>query len=516
MSSANPEETAPAPSALTGDVMRAVVDAAPDGLLIVDENGRIALVNSQVESLFGYHRGDLLGREIEMLIPHPNRNAHTTHRVHYAAAPRGRAMGSGLLLNGLRSDGSEVPVEVALSPLRTDDGLFVIATVRDVTDRTAKEIELERDRRTRFVEALAAVSKTLLGERDGDEAIPTIAARARSLLDADAVLIAVIDESAGVVRIIATDSHAHIAAAGLEYPAANSLTQEMVRTNRPIRASGCQVSESPLGPDNVQSLLGPGVGAPLRLSTHESGAIWVSRVPGRPEFDDRDIQLLASYASQVAIAIELADARADQQRLALLEDRERIGRDLHDLVIQHLFAVGLSLQATASRATDPVLAARVIDAVGSIDSTIGQIRTTIFQLGSSPAEHPIGLRHKIVTLLHEMHDILGFEPRLRFDGIIDTVPDDIAEHLLATLNEALSNVARHANASSAEVRVEGLNGQLALRVADNGIGLPPTLLLRGRGLDNIISRAQALGGEASVHTGTTGGTIVTWSAPLPL
>jgi two-component system sensor histidine kinase DevS len=199
--------------------------------------------------------------------------------------------------------------------------------------------------------------------------------------------------------------------------------------------------------------------------------------------------------------------------LTLLDERERIARDLHDTVIQHLFAVGLSLQAAASGAGPGLIAERVQQAVDGIDRTIREIRSTIFALQS---RRPGGssLRDEITAVAHEAAPSLGFEPTIAFDGPIDSAATDaMCEQLVATLREALSNVARHAHATSVNVDVVLKRDNLMLYVCDDGIGMMDSTQ-RGNGVPNMHARAVALGGRCRTSSPNVGGTVVNWWVPI--
>ena len=299
-------------AALTDEALRSAVDAAPDGIVIVDEAGLIVFANPMAERLFGYARDELVGSSVDRLLPT------AAQPTAYIDRPRPRPMGSGLALRGRQRSGVEFPVEISLSPLRRHDRTLVIAIVRDVSDRTEAESELTR-------------------------------------------------------------------------------------------------------------------------------------------------------------------ARAD---LALVDERERIARDLHDTVVQRLFAVGLSLQAALARAGEGPASARMHQAIDDIDDTIRDLRSTIFALH---ARRPgsVGVRDDVLTLAREAARALGFEPAVTFDGPIDSAATDkMHEHLVATLREALSNVSKHAQAKRVEVDVRIRDTKLVLRVSDDGIGFDGSAVA-GNGLAHI-------------------------------
>jgi len=210
------------------------------------------------------------------------------------------------------------------------------------------------------------------------------------------------------------------------------------------------------------------------------------------------------------VAIENARLMQRTEEVAVIEDRERIARDLHDKVIQRLFATGMTLQTMLPVTGRDDVSNRINDAVDELDITIREIRSTIFAL-QAPAQR--GLRVSIFALIDGAREVLGFSPELHMDGPIDTVVSEkLAEHLLAVLQETLSNVAQHAGASRVIVTVEA-GTDVLVRVIDNGTGLP-TPRENGRGLQNLEERAATLGGALWAAPLETGGTVVEWHVPV--
>jgi signal transduction histidine kinase len=224
--------------------------------------------------------------------------------------------------------------------------------------------------------------------------------------------------------------------------------------------------------------------------------------------------MLTEVGGQVAIALELADRRSDADLLTLYADRDRIGRDLHDLAIQRLFATGMTLQSVLKITEKQQVRDRVNKSVAELDDTIKVIRSTIFALSEhANREEQPGLRAQVLQICQDSAEILGFTPALRFTGPVDfEVPEETAEHALAVTREALSNIARHAQASRAEVDVATANGFLILRVADDGVGIPEGG--RRSGLGNLAERAAQLGGDFSIAPGEANGTVLLWRVPL--
>jgi len=255
------------------------------------------------------------------------------------------------------------------------------------------------------------------------------------------------------------------------------------------------------------------LGVPILLRDEVFGNLYLTDKRGGDVFTDVDEELVVGLASAAGLAIENARLHENAASMALLEERERIARDLHDDVIQRLFAAGLSLQSTAQIAEQPVVAQRLEQAVSDLDVTIRQVRTAIFQLGR-PATAP-SLRAELLAVCADSKRPLGFEPHCEVRGPIDSaVPNHAGEHVVLALREALSNVARHARASRADVDVAVDGERLRLEVSDDGVGMDPDAMLTGSGLRNMAQRAQELGGVFSVAPGAGGGTVVVWEIPL--
>lgn len=323
-----------------------LLDAIPDGLLVVDSDGAIVLANQHLHDLFAYPPGDLVGRQIEELVPTDRRGGHVAHRTGFAAAPRVRAMGVAQQLSGQRLDGSQFPVEVALSPVKLPGGApGTIATVRDMTER---------------LEASAALATA-------------------------------------------------------------------------------------------------------------------------------------------------------QRQTALLGDRERVARDLHDTVIQELFATGMHLQATLPLISDASGAARVSEAVDAIDNTIKHVRTTIFGLRDPLAGQ---LKNQLEEVVRSFDDLLEAPATLTLVGDLDHIGIDITDHLVPTLREALTNVVKHAGARNTAVVISRVGQTLRLEVHDDGVGVESDATDNGDGVGNLSNRAAELRGDFRLESSAGGGSVLMWSVPL--
>ncbi|HEY3484097.1 MAG TPA: PAS domain S-box protein [Ilumatobacteraceae bacterium] len=325
------------------------VDRSPDGIVIVDERGVIHFANESMGTLAGRDPAEFVGRSVEELVPAELRQAHAAHRSKFNEHPTQRAMGSGMELTLLRRDGAMVPVEISLSPLEHAGQRYVVAAVRDMTERR------ENQRR------------------------------------------------------------------------------------------------------------------------------------------------LAAATEQLMLAAE----------------RERIGRDLHDVVLQHLYGTGLALQAIGVTAGEPV-AAQIDGVIDEVDDIISEVRTIVFALGTAMRRGNLG--QDLADVMAQASRVLGFTPSLRLEGPVESViSDDLRGEMVASMREALGNVARHAQASAASVVVSIDGPNITMTVTDNGVG-PPADLERayagGHGLANLASRAVSLGGTCSLGPAPGGGAVLRWRAPF--
>ncbi len=257
------------------------------------------------------------------------------------------------------------------------------------------------------------------------------------------------------------------------------------------------------------------LGVPIAVRGKVFGNLYLCDKTGGGPFTDGDEELAVDLASAAGIAVENARLHARVAEYATMEDRERIARDLHDTVIQRLFAVGLGLQSTLRLVNDPVVADRLTAAVDDLDITVRDVRAAIFELHTARRAGS-SVRQQVVELAAECAPGLGFEPIIRFDGPIDTaVTETVADELFAVVREALTNIAKHAHASAAEVAVGVRDSTLAVRIDDDGVGISAERS-HGRGLENLHTRAEHLGGQFTVAARPgRGGTELLWSVPLP-
>jgi signal transduction histidine kinase len=350
--------------------------------------------------------------------------------------------------------------------VQDEEIVVALAAAAGVAIENARLYEETTTRET-WARATAALGTALAAPDPADDPVADLVVQARDLAGADAAWAEVVPEDGAPQRL------AH---------------------------SGAE----DVGPD------GPVLAVPFSPSAGESGTLSLA---WSPEHEDRyhvlDAKLVAAYAEQATLSLQLAEAREDQRRLAVFEDRDRIGRDLHDLVIQRLFAVGLGLQGATRMVEKPAVAARIEQAVDDLDATIKDIRRAIF--GLSSLESAGDVQAEVTRLVDRAAATLKFRPSLSFEGPVRTlVPDEVVPDLLAVLAEGLSNASRHAEASSVQVVLEA-GDQVVLTVRDDGRGMSGAVAESG--LANIRARAEQRGGTLVVESAPQGGTALVWTVP---
>ncbi|MEO3745538.1 GAF domain-containing sensor histidine kinase [Plantactinospora sp. B5E13] len=361
-------------------------------------------------------------------------------------------------------------------------------------------------RRERWLAAAAEITGVLLGEVRRTDALRLIARRAREVAEAELALVLLYDDTTGQLTVEVADGRGADDLAGTVLAAADTdLVEPVTRRRQAVLESLAKAAPwpAPVG-------TGPAVISPLTAGDTLHGVLVIAYPSGQRIGTDAEDTLLATFAGQAALALERARAQEERELLVVLEDRERIARDLHDVVIQRLFAMGLQLQTVAPLAGRPDVRQRLSGTVDDLDSTIRDIRRAIFELRTPMSA---ALRTEIRDLVAGFTEALGFRPGLEMSGPVDSaVPDRLRPDLLAVLGEALSNVVRHARATRVTVFVEAHDGELTVRVADDGVGTDPAGA-RG-GLVNLRERAETHGGTFDVGRGEPTGTTVVWRVPL--
>jgi signal transduction histidine kinase len=374
-------------------------------------------------------------------------------------------------------------------PFTEDDVTMVegLATAAGFVIENARAYRLS-ERRRQWLESSAALTEALQPPIDAGLALDRLVDVARAVARARAVAVTSHDLGSPLAALSAD-------------PGDETLVREAAE--EVIAADPTDLVELTVGGLTV-------VAVPLRAQVAEGGMLLTVHEPGYDPSAQEERELLASFADQAGLALDRAQAVADREQLAVVSDRERIARDLHDVVIQRLFATGLQLQGVGMLSTSPEISQRLDAAVEALDQTIKDIRGTIFELQQ---RRPASLRTELREIVREYVDLLGFAPVVRTTGPVDTaVPERVREQLVPVLREAMSNLARHALADSAEVELAASAVELRLVVVDDGVGIADGVTESG--LRNARRRAADLGGLLELSRRTPHGTEFLWHVPL--
>lgn len=490
--------------------------ASPDAVVVTDRDGVVTLASPSIETLFGYRPDEVVGQKVEFLIPEGARAVHVKHRTSFASSPAPRPMGAGLRLEGRRKDGTILAIDVSLTPTVVGGELLVSAYVRDATERRRGEDLL------RFVND---VSHQALGGADPADTLNLSCARARVLVSATDVWLAVpggdtAGSTAGSSTATGSGDMVVAASDGLHAPgflgatisADVSLATRAMRDEAAIVVDSLQTEDRAL-PEARAAGLGPAVYLPMLAEDGPVGALVAARPEGAAQFTGAEVAALQAFAAATAVVAALARARDSLEKMRMLSEQERIARDLHDSVIQRLFALGMHLQATERVAGAGPFAERVRGAVGTIDEVIREIRETIFDL-NNPDKSLQDVRRRVREVVGAAVDQLDVAARVSFRGPVESaLAEEVSTQLLAVLREALSNCVRHAKASNIDVVVAVAEGWVTLSVADDGVGISdgPTA---GNGLANMASRAEQCRGTLALSRRSPSGTLLQWRASL--
>jgi signal transduction histidine kinase len=370
--------------------------------------------------------------------------------------------------------------------------------------------------RERWQRASGKVTSMLLTGAPSADVLELIVDEARKIVSADMGLIAEHVPGEETLRPALAVGLGREKRRGLVLSARDGFVGAALGSAKPVVSADIE-HDARTGEGEVQwAGLGPVVAVPLGAGGKTRGVLLLGRVLAGTPFGDADTGPLLGFADQAALALELAERRRDADQITLLQDRDRIARDLHDLAIQRLFAAGMTLQSTQRFMDHPEGMERLTRTVDDLDDTIKIIRSTIFGLrthGGGGREND-GLRGRVSDAVRASDTSLGFLPALRIEGLVETdVPGDIADHAVAVLGEALSNAARHSGARAVDVRLQCAGGELTLTVTDDGCGVPGHV--GHSGLRNIKERAAALGGTLTLgERPEGGGTRLVWRVPV--
>ncbi|MET3421041.1 GAF domain-containing protein [Actinoplanes tereljensis] len=409
-----------------------------------------------------------------------------------------------------------------------DEELAVaLAASAAVVINNARHYESSR-RRGDWLAATATITRDMLSPTSDSSPLASIAEHAYRLADADFVAVllpADARESLAVETAFGAPATAGAAESliGLRSDISDTLCGRVFSTGEALRLDDAHDRHG-LPPTVLTGSVdvGPVLVAPLIGSDQTRGVLTVARLPGRPPFQPEDLQMAAAFANQASVALELAESRVERERITIMNERDRIAADLHDHIIQRLFGAGLVLQGITARMGNHPAIPRIAGVIDDLDDTIAQIRTTIFAIQKTAALTPQGMRARILDLVTEAAETLGFTPALRFSGPVDTLLADsgdaggLSDDVIAVLRESLSNVARHARASRADIdlavdtRPDGT--LITVRICDNGVGLGGAA--RSSGTANLRDRAERRGGTFALTGNTPSGTCMKWCVPI--
>jgi signal transduction histidine kinase len=393
-----------------------------------------------------------------------------------------------------------------------EDLVLALAATAGIAIENARLHE-ESVRREQWLQASAEISGVLLSPGGNRDPLQLIVNRIKELADADVATLVIPVDDPGLLRVAVATGDGEAELRGMEYPLRDTLVALAMDTGRGVRVGALEQQQGYTVHLSQVVNVGPVMAVPLVGAAGPHGAIMLGRRSGRRNFTGADQDMAEAFANHAALARELVEARANQQRLAVLEDRDRIARDLHDHVIQRLFAAGLSVQSLAALINDQATAVRLDRLVADLDDTIGQVRTSIFQLQAGEAGDP-GLRAAVLAVVGQMTPVLGFAPAVRFAGPVDTlIHGTVIGEIEAVTREGMTNVARHAQSSQVNLEVSADSGWLSVRISDDGRGMRRPV--RSSGLGNLRHRAESLGGSMTIEARQGGGTMLTWTIPVP-
>lgn len=395
-------------------------------------------------------------------------------------------------------------------PFSDDDEVLVqaLAAAAGIAVDNARLFEESRTREA-WIEATRDIGTQMLAGADPAMVFRLIAEEALTLMAGAATLVAVpLDDEAPACEV---DDLVIVEVAGEISPAVKQMTVAVSGTS----IGGVFHDRTPRRFDRLDLAVdgpvepGPALVLPLRAADTVAGVLVALRSADEQPFSDKQLDMMAAFADQAALAWRLATAQRQMREVEILTDRDRIARDLHDHVIQRLFAVGLTLQGAAPRARVPAVRESIYSSIDDLQESIQEIRSAIFDLHAGPSR-ATGLRHRLDKVIDQLA-IPALHTTVQYTGPLSVVDTVLANHAEAVLREAVSNAVRHANATSLAINVS-VEDDVRVEVVDDGVGISGDITESG--LRNLRQRADDAGGEFTVENMPTGGTLLRWSAPL--
>ncbi|PSL55470.1 histidine kinase/DNA gyrase B/HSP90-like ATPase [Saccharothrix carnea] len=364
----------------------------------------------------------------------------------------------------------------------------------------------------RVLAASTEITSAALAGDDPDAVLPLVVRSAVALAGADLGL-AMVTADDGTLTVEASSGDDDPVGVVLS---SRSSAARAARTGVPVVADDFTTDPrtAPFVPKALRGY-GPFAVAPFGTKERKIGALAVYRRKGAQPFSPDTVEVLAAFAAQAGLAVVLAEGSTARQRIAVYQERERIARDLHDVIIQRLYATGVQLDLLDRRLKlEGREARRLAECVDQLDRTMAEVRATVRALRSADPGKPgdVDLKGSVLAEARTAGELLGFEPEVRVEGDVADVPTDLADHARAALREALSNVVRHSGARHVGIALRRTPGRLDLEVTDDGCGIPRGVAKRG--LRHLEERALAAGGGCEITSSPRTGTTITWHVPL--
>ena len=385
-----------------------------------------------------------------------------------------------------------------------EESLVVLATQAGVAIASASLYE-ETRLRERWLNALREITNDILSGADAQSILVDIAERARELAKADVATIAIAGSTPEQLVVAVAVGARASELQGQPVPAESSISGEVMLTGQPLVLEDVGADARAHQPIVQLGHHGPALFVPLRVRGRATGTLMVANLKGGRRFDKQTLLLVETFADQASVAIEYGRAQADLRRLGLMDERERIAKELHDGIIQSLFAVGMGLQSTALSAVAPETAARIESAVGELDRVISDLRNYIFGLRPGILADRL-LDDALRELGNEIQGRSHIRVEVEVDAKLAAAVSSRSHEIVQLTREALSNVVRHAQARRALVRLTRTRSNAQLRIEDDGVGFDVTSDSAGNGLRNMRERAAAMGGRLEVTSGAGKGT----------
>ena len=392
-----------------------------------------------------------------------------------------------------------------------EESLLILATQAGVAIANAS-LYAEGHQRERWLDALRAITNDILAGSDADSVLASIAEHARDLAGADSATILTTASTPGQLVVAAAAGRYAAQVLGQSVPAARSISGDVMESGRPLLTQAAATHRGAYQPVLRSGRVGPAIFVPLRVSGRATGTLMVANVTGGRKFDQGTVRLVETFADQASVAIQYARAQTDLRRLGLMEERERIAKELHDGIIQSLFAVGMNLQGTALMAATPETAARVESAVGELDRVIRDLRNYIFGLRPGILADR-QLNQALEALGEEVGSTAHISVDVEVDGAVSAALSSRSHEIVQLTREALSNITRHARAKRALVRLTRRGANAILTIEDDGAGFDAHGPSSGNGLRNMRERAGAMGGTLRITSATGKGTKLRFTFP---